>query len=111
MRDPGTGVGRIENSALASLLNRAVGSNLAIFALPSFAGQPQLRIARNSGGGITLVWPDIETSWQLKASATQLPESWEHVTQPTRLIHGRRELDINLGEPLRFFRLSVQRDH
>lgn len=108
MEDPVSGQGIFVNSPGEPPAGRAVGSNLAVFAraLESVPLGPALVVFPVFNGKLQLSWMTTGMDVHLEESLDLSSHSWSPVAiQPVEL-PGRREVQIPLTGPQRFFRLA-----
>jgi len=110
VEDPVTHVGRLVNICSSGLEGRAVGCNLAVFALNAGpSGAPRLALGRVSGDQLQLSWRAPAIEWELQQAPSPLASPWQRCRLEPSLEGGCWHIVFSAREPAAFYRLAPKR--
>jgi hypothetical protein len=104
MEDPISRAARLLTTPSDTLLGRAVGSSLAVFAQPTPERVMPLNIALNSDM-IVLSWPKTAFRWTLQSSSQMDADDWKNLAVEAQLVEDRFEVILRHSGPPRYYRL------
>ncbi|HXI52704.1 MAG TPA: phosphodiester glycosidase family protein [Candidatus Saccharimonadales bacterium] len=107
MQDPVTGTGLLMNTPSGGLEGRAVGCNLAVFALNmGIPSQPRLALVPAGNDQLRLSWRAPSIEWELQQAPSALPLAWQPCGFEPSLAGGCWHVLLPAREPAVFYRLA-----
>jgi hypothetical protein len=106
MQDPVTHTGALVNVSSDNPQGRAVGSNLAVFALPMPGPPPRLTITVTETNTVVLAWPASASGWHLEESPDLAPNHWLSVSTPPQPAGDQMQVVVAPLVLMKFYRLS-----
>jgi hypothetical protein len=107
MQDPVTGTGLLMNAPSGGLEGRAVGCNLAVFALNmGIPSQPRLALVPAGNDQLRLSWRAPSIEWELQQAPSALPLAWQPCGFEPSLAGGCWHVLLPAREPAVFYRLA-----
>jgi hypothetical protein len=106
LRDPISGVAKVVNAPDSGPLGFAVGSNLAVFALPVETPARLLDITVTTANAVILSWPAALTDWRVQQNSGLDSSTWKTVIQSPQRVGDRLRIVLTPQMVGQFYRLG-----